>query len=177
MKLTITNYTKDYYEEYYYVAANQKKVIKQPRSKVTRFTTSILITTIAFSLLVILSWIFAYHDAYLKALNVILTIFAIGLFGIVIYISNRFKRLAALKPRCELETTNDAIELKAADGSVTHLSWDRVKYVLINKNSVIFFPVSKAFPVIGVPAAYKDKIIAEVTKLDHLELIRDNTAN
>ncbi len=176
MKITINNYTKDYYEEYYYVAANQKKVLKQPRSKINHFTTSLLISTILFTALVALSWIFAYHDTYLKVLNIILTIFAASLFGIIIYISNRFKRLVALKPHCQLEITSDAIELKASDDSVNHLSWDRVKYVIINKNSVIFFPVSKAFPVIGVPADYKDKIIAEVTKLEHFELIRDNTA-
>ena len=173
MKTTLTNYTKDYYEEYYFVAANHNKVLKRPYQKVNRFTTSLLITTIIFSLLVVLSWIVAYHDTYLKILNIILTVFAVALFGIIIFISSRFKHLVSLKPKNELEITADAIELKAPDGTIDHLSWDRVKYILVNKNSVIFVPVSKGFPIIGAPADYKDKIIAEVTKLDHIELIRE----
>lgn len=175
MKITLTDYTKDYYEEYYFVAANQNKILKQPHQKINRFTTSLLITTIIFSILVILSWIFAYHDTYLKILNIILTIFAVALFGVIIYVSNRFKRLSTLKPKNELEITTDAIELKNPDGTVDHLSWDRVKYVLVNKNSVIFLPASKGFPVIGAPAAQKDKIVAEITKLNYIEKLRDNS--
>ena len=180
MKIEIKEKDKNFFDECLYIRTYINKVMKKPKKKVcaaSKFFLRGLILYIIYSLIFIIWGIVEGFDVT----KIICSVVFVWFTCIMIYNNyiirkniNMYMNDGAIKS--EFEINEKAIILKNNDKSI-ELNWDLVKYVIINKESISFIPITQTFDsiVMFISTKYKDDVMDAIKKYKKEELVIDNS--
>jgi hypothetical protein len=165
----------DYYSEVLAVMSDCKKIAENPRKKIRKLNTqAIILTAIALVFLVIFSILYI-NDKSNTLHLIVVVIFAIALIAGIIYnilINRRISNFKNDNVEKTLVIEDDYVELIVGSNK-TRLEMSEIKYIIINKYSICFFPSKINSTIIAVSVDYKDSILKAIGNSD---LIVDNSS-
>ena len=166
---------KEYYDEFLYVLYSFKKFSKNPKTKANSFTksmtTNIVLGAIGLVLMII---------SYLVFKDTIFMIFIIAfVFILVIYVliymqgKKRLNDMLNDEQEKVIKINEEGVSYKDAD-KLYQLSWNKIKYILINKYSIAFLPSTIDTLVVSISNEYLDDILKGIEEVNKKDLIVDN---
>ena len=179
MKLVIKERgSKDYYNEFLYVAFNYKKILNNPNKKAKKITNSLLLYGL-FIILSILLFIYFYKTdnskLYLVFIGMFIFILLADIF-MLFFSCNRIKEYMNEKGSKTINIEKDFISYKDNNKSF-RVDFDDLKYVVINKYSICFIPKNKLSALISVNIEHKKDVIDAFLKYKKDYLIVDNNGS
>ena len=160
-----------YYEEYLFLAVNYNKVKNSSRKKSRGLMLSSILYSI-FGLIFFTLFLLVYlkngKGIYLVTCILFGVILLVGIFSIFVVLS----RVRFLKNNFK-KTTFEIDKDKVSVGKDFKLKWNDIDSIVINKNTITFFP-KEGTDFICTRIEYKDEIIKELKKLKKDNLIIDN---
>lgn len=167
---------KEYYEEYYFVLSRYKQLIKKPNSKAYQFT-KYLISYFVFGVFGLLLDVFF----YLTFKNN-LFIFCGGMFALILvydlYVYYNGKKVINTLMNDNktkyIDINNDYVSYKD-DLNEYKVEWKDIKYIIVNKYSIVFLPVDISKLVISISSEYLDQVKQGISEANQLAKLVDNT--
>jgi len=168
--------SREFYEEYYYVAANYSKIKNNPGKKVSSILKNNIVYFISTGLFVIIMFMyFVFEKDY-----VCFTIGTVLLFALLLFIRMDQSIRRAINALMNYEGTK---EITISKSKVTYkdknkeigFAMDQVSWVVINKYSICFIPSQRNGALVAMPIEYKKDIVdfLKEEKLD--DLLVDNS--
>lgn len=167
--------SKEYYNEFLYVAFNYKMFLKNPHKKTHKLTNMLLYYGIMLLLFIGL-FIYFYMDEsnsfYLICTGIFIFVFILDVF---IYISciKRIKNYINDKGIKHVNIEKEYVEYKD-DNKSFKVKFKDIKCVIMNKYSICFIPNSLNNAIISMTIEYKNDIINVLKKYKREELIINN---
>ena len=166
---------KEYYDEFLYVLYSFKKFLKNPKTKANSFTKSmtfnIMLGAIGLVLMIV---------SYLVFKDTIFMIFIMTfVFILVIYIliymqgKKRLNQMMSDEQEKIIKIDEEGVTYKDAD-KLFQLSWNKIKYILINKYSISFLPSTADMIMVSISNEYLDDILKAIEEVNKKDLIVDN---
>ena len=177
MRLEVKEHgSKEYYNEFLYVAAKYNKIKKNPRRKVYNFTKYLIVYNVLVFLMVILSLHFyfsTYSTVYMFYVGAFSGALAIQI-GYLYKCRKRINLLLNTKGVRIIEFSASGIEYIDDDKNI-RVKWDDIKYVVINKYTICIIPKIVINGFTSIDTKYKEEIIATLKKYNKLSLLIDNS--
>lgn len=151
---------KKYYNEIFYILLKYKKFLKNPNKKTISIMTSYLIK-ILFCIFFILYCLFFYF-----VFNSLFFIFFAGYFlfagllNTILFFRTKKQINSILSHDNKRTITLDDKKVEYMDINKSYRDpWSSIKYVLLNKYSIVFLPISKESALIALPIEKKNDVI------------------
>ena len=174
MKIEIQNNgTKEYYEEFLYIIQKYKRINKNPRKKVHSIINMLIVEIILIILLLtISSFIFINYRIYPVIVGTTGVLLFIFLFSLYSY-KRKVKEFMTCNETKVLKINKDCVEY-FSDKITIKQKWENIKYVIINKHSIVFFPYNMNEIFISISISYKKDIIKAIKKYAKESKLIDN---
>lgn len=176
MKIEVTERgSKDYYDEFLYVASKYSDFIKNPNRRVYRLTKYLYVLEALIVLFLILLMIF-YHNfrdtiyLFLMGSIAFLSLF-VALY--ILLVHKRIKTYMNASGKRIINMTKTGISYKDDNKTLT-INWQDIERVLINKYSICFLPTDKNDIFITVSTDYQKWVLKGLKKFDKMHLIIEN---
>ena len=168
--------SKNYYDEFFFIASYYRKFKKNPHKKAFKMTTFLIMYEI-FIILFIAGTIGIYimePDAFHMCM--VFTFVLCFIFcGAYLFLSNkRINEFMNSTGKKIVEINEDGIEY-SDDEKNLKLKWDKIEYILVNKYSICFIPNSTTNILISLSTDYKEQAIKGIEDAGKTGLIIDNT--
>ena len=178
MRLEITERgPKEFYDEVMYISANYRKYRANPEKR-PRSQTKVYTGYCAASLLVILVFLWDYfrdHQGIFLLLSGMMLVCFILLVVLVLGMKKRVNLMMNEQGTKVVEINESGVKYESEQQDL-RMKWSNISNVIINKNSIIFMPVSEAQLMISVWTGYKEEILKGIEASGHMDLVVDNTA-
>lgn len=178
MKIEVKERDVDGYDELLSISVMSKKIYNNPKSKVMKLSTRYFLWIFYLLLIIVffVSLIFVPECKDMAYVGVIvMLVFEIRM------LHNYFSYKKILKVHSEqkgfavIEFTNEKICSKSDSGNESVVTWDSIKYVIINKYSITFFQNnSTTGPVVGLSSKCVDDLLSILEKCNKMNLLVDN---
>ena len=165
----------NYYDEFLYICFFIRKFIKNPNKKAYRITEYYIMCLILLLIgfLVMLFFYLKLHELFSFAVMIFeATVFLFELICLINVI-RRIKNYRKKEGTVEIDITEKGLDYKIESLSI-ELEWKNIKYVIINRYTIIFLPVSNSYSVVALGIEYKDEVIKTLKKYNKKELLIDN---
>ena len=166
---------KEYYEEFLYILYEYRRFLKNPKTKANSFSKSMIFNIVLGAIGLVLMMV-----SYVVFKDTIFMIFIIALvfvlvFTILIYLQGkkRLKDLMNDEKEKIIKIDEEGITYKDAE-KLYQISWNKIKYVLVNQYTVAFFPSTVDTLIISVSNEYLDDILKGIEEVNKKELVVDN---
>ena len=177
MKLEINDRgTKEYYDEFLYIANNKNKFRSNPYSKVGKASTSAFIysgISLVLGLLFLVLYMLDKNNIYLYVIIFFGFIFLLSLL-LIFLVFKRLNLLVNTKGVIVLEIDDKGIEISKDDIKYDVL-WDEISNVIINKLTISFIPIDNSKAFITIDIKYKKEIVSVIKELKKDSLLIDNS--
>ena len=166
---------KEYYDEFLYILYYFRKFLKDPKSKANSFPKTMLTNIIlgAAGLVFMIVSYLVFKDTIFMIL--IIALVFVLVFTILVYLQGKKRMNEMMSDEQEkiIKIDEEGITYKDAD-KLYQLSWNKIKYVLINKYSVGFLPSTIDTIMVSVSNEYLDDILKGLEEANKKELVVDN---
>lgn len=174
MKIEMTKPgNRQYYNEIFYISLKYKKFLKKPNKRVIGIFKDYMIRIlfcIFFSLYALICY---------KIFNSVLFLVFVGYFLFATFLNC----ILALKIKNQIKyilSSNNKRSIVIDDKKVEYMDlnktyrnkWENIKYILLNKNSIVFLPASKQSAMIALPITKKKDVLKILKDLNKEDLIR-----
>ena len=177
IKIKKTKNKKSYLDESYGIIMHYKQLINNPEKKILPYIKERIYLMIAIIIWLIL-WITLFHvDPIINwfIIGIVLMAIIINLKTVISatnYITERSKE----DSDSELIIDDKKVILKNNHNHITYeCDWEKIKYILISKNSISFLPINKEVGfLISIPIDYKEECYKLIEAYNKQNLIREN---
>ena len=178
---------KEYYDEYAYCSMYRKKIMQNPKQKIKSALTKCLILSLLFGGYCLYCFgfiinIFLSNDTIINfILNFVFyhLVFSFSLLFIMTYFRTKkdIKKLSNEKHNNKRVIIFENDKLTTSYDNVISLSYsfDIIKYIIINKYSIVFYPSDEEYLIISIPIQYRSEIEKAINKYKLQEKVIDNT--
>jgi len=177
MKLEITERGENsFYDEFLYILSNYKKILINPKMKVSKLTLYALKLTIISLVFLILFTIFYILDSSFKFFIVVIGLFTfLVILGTIYYflIRSNIKKLKNKEGTIVIKFNDDEIEYNSDNNF--KLKWNDINNIIINKYSISFIPKSKDNILMSIDKKYLNDVLKAINKYKKEELLVDNS--
>lgn len=178
MKIEVkTKGSKEYYDEFLYMAFKYKRIKKNPKMKARKLT-SFLICHDSFILLSIILFIIFYWQY-----NDLVFIFFCGMMTllfiyILIYlkaVKKQIKNYMGRSGNKTIDINDKCIEYKDEEKDL-RIKWEDIHSIIINKYSICFLPIEQSSKIfIALSIEYKNEVLSGIEKYKKKSLLIDNS--
>ncbi len=168
-------YFRDFYDEFLYVSSKWQKIKKNPRKKVYKLTSALIVAAFFMFVFLILSCFL-----YLKYKELIFPIFIGVCWSSFVYILaylnniNKIIDMYTNDNNVQVMNINDKCVEYFDEKKSIMVKWDDIACVVINKYSISFIPKTIFGFVISVSINNKDDIVKAIKKANRDSLLIDN---
>jgi hypothetical protein len=167
---------KNYYEELLYITSKYNKLVRTPHVKLHKISVVYTVYIVLLSIMVI-GLFFFLNKSILLVIGFILCIIAL-IFSIyfLCYSRNYIKKELSYDGNDPyVVISSKGISYVKGSNISYKISWNDVRWILINKYSVTFIPKKNSYLIIGVNSLYKDDIIKAVINEKKTHILVDNS--
>ena len=169
--------TKEEHEEYIATSLIIKKLIKNPRIKISNYSKRInryLIACIIMFIFPLFEEIFVRHSTINYVMFLCLFIIILNLLVIRYSTNKDINTFKDSEEYIECKTNKKVITFKYKEG-VIDLLWVDMKYIVINNYTLCFVPNSLQGSFVSMPVEYRDEIEKILKKYHQEDLLIDNS--
>lgn len=178
MKIEIKDRDSHSYDEILALSKDYKKVSANPRVKVVPYSLVYFkwIWILLFIMLFMIVLLFVPECSMIAAVGLfVMFCFEIRMIKNYIYCKKVLKEYSEQKINSVIDFSKDKIVLIQDSGTETCILWDSIKYIFVNKYSIVFFQNNtNVGPVLGFSVRYIDDLLQVLDKYSYNDLLIDN---
>ena len=169
--------SKNYFDENLYVVLNFKKIIKNPKKKVKKYSSVFLFNYLILLFFLIISFICQINSLNFEFTLLISSITVVYIIYSLLMYKNYINTFVK-KAKQEIIEIND-IGILNDDGNMKiQINWDSIQVIVINKYTISVIPKNEVLNniIISISTKYKNEFIKELKKYNKEFLLVDNSA-
>lgn len=169
--------SKDYYDEFLYLAFKYKRIKQNPNKKATKMTTYLFKQMIFVIIYLLILLLFYYTDSnifYLfLAVVIVILLFALGIYyynikkAIYNYLQDNKKSI--------IHIDEEGIGLYQENHQNITINWGSIAVIVIHQYSITFIPKSNTAMILSLPSDYKEMFLTGIQLYQKEHLVVDNT--
>lgn len=168
---------KEYYEEMLYISYYFSKASKNPQKKVYLFTSYMWIHSLYMAVLLLVSLFFYFwmREVSFIFLTGAVFILLIAELYLIYQGKERMKRFLSTNDTKIIELTKEGIDFEDVQRNY-RISWNEIRYILINRYSITFLPKSNDNLLISIDKQYQESVLEAIRECEKEDLIIDNSS-
>ena len=173
---TDTNGSKEFYDEFHGTTTMYKSLFKKPNTKVVPLTKRITKNAVSMSILLVLFIVlyFLSFDKFALFVVAFLAAVEVLMLSLLIITNKLIRQEMARAVPSEVTIDNTGIQFKN-DNGVFKMNWEKTKFILINKYSIVFAPMDKNAISLALDTDCKDLVLEGLKEVGKEGLVVYNT--
>ena len=177
MKILVKERDVNYYDELLYICTFSKKIVNKPTSKVRKLSKYYKNYCIVFAILLFIFYIDVLvtgNDIFDMCMFFSCFLFLCITIKGVFQTKNLLKQYVSMDGDGFFEINDDVLSIQKSDGSLMSVKWDSVRYIILNKYSIVFVPKDNVGVLLSISVKYSDEVLKIIDKYNKNELVIDN---